>query len=180
VAWRWTAWRLAVSAYLVFHLSATVVWVIPNSPVRQRLAPYFTYYMIPLGLWQSWWMFAPDPMKTSLVLEAEVIDSRGIRRIHEFPKVADLPWSEKTPRFRHPKYACNLLNDEFVLMREYSARHAIRRLGLGADSFPVHVNLNYQVTELPPPGVTFMDSMAPRRLHTLAGFDFQSLAEVLP
>jgi hypothetical protein len=179
VAWRWTAWRLAVSAYLVLHLTASAVWVIPGSPFRDRVAPYFSYYMIPLGLWQSWWMFAPDPMKTSLVLEAEVVDARGIRHLHEFPRVADLHWSRKVPKFRHPKYSCNLLNDEFIKMREYSARHAVRQLGLGSEAFPVHVSLNFRITDLPPPGVTLLDGMAPRRLHALAAFDFRSPSEVL-
>ena len=180
MAWRWTAWRLAISAYVLFHVTATVVWIIPSSPFRERASRLFTYYMIPLGLWQSWWMFAPDPMKTSLALEAEVIDARGIRHVHEFPKVADLPWSQKVPRFRHPKFSSNLLNDEYIKMREYSARHAVRQLGLGPDAFPVHVSLNYQVTDLPPPGVTSLDPMAPKRLHALATYDFGSLAEVLP
>jgi hypothetical protein len=180
VAWRWTAWRLAVSAYLVFHLTATVIWIIPGSPLKERVMPAFSYYMIPLGLWQSWWMFAPDPMRSTLVLEAEVIDAKGIRHLHEFTRVADLPWWQKVPRFRHPKFSCNLLNDEYVKLREYSARHAVRELGLGSDSFPLHVSLYYRVTELPPPGVTVLDPMAPIRLHTLATYDFGSIAEVLP
>lgn len=180
MAWRWTAWRLAVSAYVMFHVTATVIWILPNSPFRARASACFTYYMIPLGLWQSWWMFAPDPMKNSLVLEAEVIDAKGMRHVHEFPRVADLPWISKTPRFRHPKFACNLLNDEFIKLREYSARHAVRELGLGQESFPVHVSLNYVVTELPPPGETSLDPMTSRRLHALASYDFRSLGEVLP
>ena len=69
LVWRWTARRLAISAFLVFHLTATVVWNLPNSPLKQCLFPRMRPYMLPLGLWQSWWMFAPDPMGTTAVLE---------------------------------------------------------------------------------------------------------------
>jgi hypothetical protein len=171
---------LAISAFVAFHLTATVIWMVPGCPLKQRLLPALAYYMIPLALWQSWSMFAPDPQNVSIVLEAEVIDARGMRHIFEFPSVADLPWWRKMPRFRHPKFASNLLSDEFVLQRQFTARHAVRRLGLDATAFPVHVSLYYQVTEPPPPGTGFADPMKPTRQHLLATYDFATLDEVRP
>ena len=123
---RWTAWRLAISAFVLFHVAATVIWVTPVSPLKQRLMPPLRYYMLPLGLWQAWCMFAPDPQRETIVLESEVIDVHGMRHVYEFPKVADLPWWRKMPRFRHPKFASNLLFDEFQIQREFTARHAVR------------------------------------------------------
>ena len=179
MTWRWTARRLAISAFVLFHLTATFVWVVPVSPLKQALMPAFRPYMIPLGLWQSWWMFAPDPMRVTATLESEVIDAQGIRHLFEFPKVADLPWWQKLPRFRHPKFTCNLLVEEFKPQREFTARHVVRQLKLKPEAFPVHVSLYCQLKEPPPPGQPYSDPLATPRLHTIGTYDFASNDEVL-
>jgi hypothetical protein len=171
---------MAISAFIIFHVTATVIWVIPTSPLKLLLFPAFIPYMIPLGLWQSWWMFAPDPLRETLVLESEIIDAQGMRHIFEFPKVADLPWWRKLPRFRHSKFTSNLTIDEFAAQREFTARHAVRQLHLAPGAFPVHVSLYCQVKDPPPPGQPFADPLAPRRLNTIATFDFESPGEVRP
>ncbi len=180
MGWRWTAQRALISAFVAFHLTATVIWIIPHSPLKFMLFPMFTRYMIPLGLWQSWWMFAPDPLRETLVLEAEVIDAQGMRHLFEFPKVADLSWWRKLPRFRHSKFTSNLTIDEFAIQREFTARHAVRQLRLEPRAFPVHVSLYCQVKDPPPPGESFADPLAPRRLMAIGTFDFESLGEVNP
>lgn len=180
MVWRWNARRLAISIFVVFHLTATLVWNLPMSPFRQRLAPAFDCYMLPLGLWQAWWMFAPDPIRVTAVLEAEVVDAQGMRHIHDFPRVAGLPWWEKMPRFRHPKFTCNLMADEFTLQREFTARHAVRQLKLKPEAFPVHVSLYCHFQDPPPVGQPFADPLAPGRLHSLGTYDFASIHEVLP
>jgi len=178
VAWRWTALRLALSGYIVFHLAATISWVIPPSPLKQELMPWFRCYMLPMGLWQSWGMFAPDPLDATLELESEVTDVKGMRHIHEFKKLADMPWWWKAPMFRHPKMAANLMIDEYAPQREMTARHAARALKLGRDAYPLMVSLYYKVTPPPPLGVGKADPMSPSRIHQLALFEFDSWDEV--
>lgn len=178
LAWRWNAWRLAISAYLVLHLTATLAWVVPPSPIKALLMPKFRFYMLPCGLWQSWGMFAPDPMNSTIVLESEVIDAKGMRHAYEFTKVADLPWMSKMPRFRHPKLAANLLVDEYSAQREMVARHVVRQLDIPADAFPVQVALFYKVTAPPPIGSAESDPMAPAQISNLAAFEFQTWSEV--
>jgi hypothetical protein len=178
VAWRWTALRLALSAYILFHLAATIAWVLPNSPIKQELTPRFRNYMLPLGLWQSWGMFAPDPLDSTITLESQVTDAKGMRRIYEFTKVADMPWWLKMPKFRHPKFASNLLVDEYVPQREMTARHVARALKLSPESYPIVVALYYQVKAPPPLGVGQADPMAPSRIQNLAAFEFTSWNEV--
>lgn len=175
---RWTAWKLAISAFVLFHATATVVWVLPNSPIKAELMPRFRAYMLPLGLWQSWGMFAPDPVQTTYTLEADVSDSRGLGRIYEFTKVAGLPWWEKGPRFRHPKLAANLTIDEYEPQRVMVARHAVRALDIRPDAFPVYVRLYYQIVQPPPFGSSASDPMEPRTTETLAAFQFDSWDEV--
>lgn len=178
--WQYHLKRLAISAFVLFHLSATVIWVTPNSPLRQSLEPLFRPYMIPLGLWQSWWMFAPDPMRVTATLESEVIDAKGIRHLFEFPRIADLPWWQKLPRFRHPKFTCNLLVEEYKIQREFTARHVLRQLKLEPEDYPVHVSLFCQLKDQPPPGQPYSDPMASTRLQSVGTYDFRSQEEVRP
>lgn len=180
MVWRWTARRLAVSAFVVFHLTAILVWNLPSCPLKEWLGPTLRPYMLPLGLWQSWWMFAPDPMGTTATLEAEVVDAKGMHHLYEFPKVADLPLWRKLPRFRHPKLTSNLMLDEFTTHREFTARHAVRRLDLDETAFPVHVSLNCRLKPPPPAGQSFSDPLAPRLARTLGSYDFKTLSEVRP
>lgn len=175
---RWTACKLAISAFLLFHMTATLVWVVPESAIKTTMFPWFRGYMLPLALWQSWGMFAPEPVQTTYTLEAEVSDARGMSRIYEFPKVADLPWWEKMPKFRYPKLAANLAVDEYAQVREAAARHVVRAQGVGPDSFPVSVQLYYQIVKTPPFGTSRVDPMTPPTIEKLASFQFESWDEV--
>ena len=122
----WTARRLAISAFLIGHMGAVTIWVIPPCPIQRHCAETAAFYMLPLGLWQYWGMFAPDPVRDTLMLEAEVIDVRGIRYHFAFPKLADYSRWEGTFRYRHSKYAAVMGTEESAAQREFAVRHAIR------------------------------------------------------
>jgi hypothetical protein len=177
--WRWTVRRLLISAFLVVHLGATLLWVMPECPIRQRTIGTVSCYIMPLGLWQFWTMFSPDPVPDTFTLEAEVVDSKGIRAVFSFPKLADYtPW-QGIPRFRHSKYAANLAVESFDEPRKFAARHAIRQLNLPTDAFPVEVQLVYQIRPTQPPGQP-ADLMTPTRRSPFATFQFASQTEVRP
>jgi hypothetical protein len=178
MGWRWTAYRLAVSAFLLVHLSSTVIWVLPPCPIKALCFGTAGYYMIPLGLWQYWGMFAPDPVRNTITLEAEVIDAQGIRHGFAFPKLADYPGWEGVPKYRHSKFAANLILDEFVKQREFAARHVVRQLKLPPESFPVDVRIIYQIRETPPPGSPPTDLLAPTRAMTIGAYVFSKPDEV--
>jgi hypothetical protein len=178
----WTARRLAISAFLVFHVAANVIWVLPQCPIRQQFAPALRYYILPLGLWQFWAMFAPDPIRDTVVLDAEVIDINGVRYAFAFPRLADYNWWQGIPRFRYSKYAANLVADEFTLPRKFAARHVLRRLKLPAEVFPVTVHLMYQLRSTPPPGSppSQADAMNPTRPFVVGTIRIDSAREVNP
>jgi hypothetical protein len=181
-SWSWTLRRLWISAFLSFHLFATAIWVLPASPIRQFFAPSLAYYIVPLGLWQFWAMFAPDPVRDTVTLEAEVIDKNGVRTEFAFPRLADYNWWQGIPRFRYSKYAANLANEEFPIARQYAARHVLRRLKLPAESYPVSVHVLYQIRPTPPPGSTTptVDPMSPPRPLVLGTYRIESPDEVMP
>lgn len=177
--WRWTVRRGLISAFLVVHLSATLLWVVPECPIRQRTIGTVSCYIMPLGLWQFWTMFSPDPMRDTFTLEAEVVDAKGIRALFQFPKLADYSAWQGIPRFRHSKYAVNLMVDSLEPAREFAARHAVRQLHLPSGAFPVEVQLIYQVRPPQPPGEA-IDLMTPTRRTPFATYQFASVTEVQP
>jgi hypothetical protein len=179
VYWRWTAHRLLVSTFLLGHLGATAIWVLPNCPIRQRACKYLDYYMTPTGMWQYWTMFAPDPVRDTVTLEAEITDAQGLRHVFAFPKMADYTALQGIPRFRYSKYTANLADDN-DLSRRFAARHAVRRLALPDSAFPVEVYLMFQVRNTPPPGSPAPDPMTPAKPMVLASYQFAKPSEVRP
>jgi len=172
--------RLVVSVFLVVHVVMTVVWVMPPCPIRVRSQGVIDAYMLPLGLWQYWGMFAPDPVRNALTLEAEVVDSRGLRYAFAFPRLADYSKWGGVPRFRHSKFAMNLAIRELRVQRETAARHVLRQLAVSPDAFPVDVHLVYQVRPSPPPGGAPADPMTPPHAELLDTVHFATAGEVTP
>jgi hypothetical protein len=181
VAWRWNARRLFVSAFVIFHLSALSIWTIPPCIIKERCTPFIQYYVLPTGMWQWWAIFAPDPIRNTMVMDAEIIDARGMRHIFEFPRLGDLPWWQKVPRYRQPKFTANMVVPEYIPHRKFTAKHAVRQMGLKPEAYPLVVSLYYHVTDSPAPGSTAaIDPMVPPRIHMLERFEFASIEEVRP
>jgi hypothetical protein len=182
VALRRSARQLVISAFVVFHLSALAIWTMPPCYIKDHFQqPIFPYYMLPLGLWQWWAIFAPDPVRDTMLLDAEVVDCKGMRHVYEFTRLADLPWWKKIPGYRHPKFTGNMVVDEYKKARQFTARHAVRQLGLGAEAFPVVVSLYYNIKASPAPGATAAaDPMAPPRIQLIERYEFASMKEVRP
>ena len=180
MAWRWTARRWAISAFVLFHLSALVMWTMPQCAIKALCQTPYRYYVLPLGLWQWWSIFAPDPMRQSMVLNAEVVDAKGMRYTYEFTRLGDLSWWQKYPRYRNCKFTANMLTDEYKTHRTFTARHAVRQLGLSEEAFPMWVSLYVEIKDTPPPGTGASDPMATPRVEVVDRFQFASLKEVRP
>jgi hypothetical protein len=179
VAWRWNARRLAVSAFVIFHLSALSVWTMPPCYIKEHVEGFYKYYVLPTGMWQWWAIFAPDPVRDTIMLDAEIVDAKGMRHIYEFPRLAELPWWQKIALYRQPKFTGNMASPEYLVSRKFTARYAARQIGLQQESFPLWVSLYYQVKDTPPPGTTAVsDPMAPPRIAMLERFEFASIEEV--
>jgi hypothetical protein len=176
----WTIKRLVISAFVAAHLAAVTIWIVPQCELKRRCFHTLAYYMLPIGQWQYWGMFAPDPVKNTIWLEAIARDAKGMLHSFAFPKEQDMPTFLKIVRYRHSKYATNFAaGDEFKAHREFGARHVVRSLNLPADAFPVDVEMVFQVRVTPPLG-TVPDPMAPVVPSTIESYRFPTLEEVLP
>lgn len=178
--WRWNAQRLAISAFLAFHLLAVAVINLPPSPLRASLWWSVEDYLVPIGLDQSWAMFAPNPVLHPATMEVNTVDKDGLQRIYVFPKMTDFsPW-RGIPRVRHSKFTSVCGLPQNTAHREFATRYAIRQLKIPASSFPVEAEFLYQVKETPPLGEPPRDPLRPPVPMTLATFRFPSIREVQP
>lgn len=175
----WRLKRWGVSAFLIVHLGAIGVWNLPNCPIRRRAFDALSCYLYPLGLWQNWAMFAPDPIRHTIVLEAIAVDKAGIMYNFAFPKMADFSLWGRAPRVRHSKFASYFADEEFGTLREVASRHVVRELGIPREGFPVDVELRYQVRETPPPGRR-PDPMSPSVTHPIKAYRFPAPEDVRP
>jgi hypothetical protein len=178
--WRWNVRRLAISAFLAIHLLAVGVINLPQSALRQRLFVPVIHYLLPIGLDQSWGMFAPNPVLHAMTMEVMTVDKNGLQRMFAFPKMTDFSVWRAIPRVRHSKFTSNCGLETNVSYREFAVRYAIRQLKIPADAFPVNAELFYQVRETPPPGDPPRDPMKPPIPQSLQTYRYPSMAEVQP
>jgi hypothetical protein len=176
----WTLKRLAISAFVALHLSAVLLWNLPASALKERLAGWTAFYIMPTGQCQAWNMFSPDPLKDNLALRAVVRDRFGLRRNFDFPCNADLsPW-QAVVAYRHPKYAAELNVPTAVAQREYAARYVLRKVGLPPNAYPADVELYYDLRPTPAPGEPPLDPMEPPLHLTLQSYRFPTFEEAQP
>ena len=176
----WTVKRVAVSAFLIVHLAAVILWNLPPCPLKLRCATPCAYYLMPLGLWQHWGMFAPDPVRDTATLEALVVDARGLLHEFAFPAThAMSPWRAAL-HYRMAKMETNAGPEDLRATREMIARHVVRSLDLPAADFPVDVQLQYQVRSTPAIGSP-ADTPPPAPVPVvIMSYRYPTRADVLP
>jgi hypothetical protein len=152
--------KILIHAFVAFHVTAVVFWSFSNSPLRtpleKRVHPKFGRYMYPLGLWQSWIMFAPNPAMHNAYVEAEVTFRDGSRTTWTFPRMDKLGYFERLRKERYRKWA----NERVVYMfsrpdpvlAEAAAKFVVRQLGTRPDNPPETVELVRYRAYIPPPG----------------------------
>jgi len=113
-----------VKALVAFHLFAIIVWTLPRSPdsiksgrvkasgpdailafndIHFKTSPV-RFYMNPIGLWQYWDMFAPNPSAIDYYGTAVVTYKDGTAAPYPLPRVADANIPQKMLAERFRKY----------------------------------------------------------------------------
>lgn len=108
-----------------FHVFASLVWALPRPPenvandrVRPQATTYLLYwnnkylktfkpiqgYILSIGAWQYWDMFAPDPSNTDWYCTADVTYRDGTTKTIAYPRMYELPIPLKYVKERYRKY----------------------------------------------------------------------------
>ena len=173
----WAVRRSLISAFVTFHLAALAIWTMPSCAIKDRFDRWAGQYVMPLGLWEPWRMFAPDPPREELALEVVIRDREGVTRTYAFPRTALLTPGRALGRYRQTKFAENALGYRGEFLRAAAARYAVQQSGVAADRFPVEVELDHLAWTIAMPGEPATRSPARRRLEL---YSYQSRAEVGP
>jgi len=93
--------RLAISGFVVFHILATLLWLLPNSAVHRQVQALPQKYISYVGLWQAWDLFAPNPASINVYLSAVVTYRDGSQREWVWPRMEQL---DLLTRYREERY----------------------------------------------------------------------------
>lgn len=178
--WRRRIGRLVLSLCLGAHLVSLLIWNLPASALRDRFVAWPARYFFPTGLWQHWGMFAPDPIRDTIALEAEARDARGMRHLYRFPAMADVPVVQASLGYRHSKLSHNMVPADAVAYREFAARHVLRALDLPTEAFPVEVDLIHKIWRSGTPDEGPQDQMSPPERALLQKYLFPTWSEARP
>lgn len=144
--------RLLISVFIVFHITATLLWVLPESALRQQLFALPQKYISHVGLWQSWGMFAPEPSNLNLYLSAVVTYRDGSQRSWEWPRPEKLDLFSRYREERYRKFTEYGRMDAFSYVWPSMARFAAEQLNNHDPANPpVRVQLWRHWWFVPPP-----------------------------
>lgn len=146
------AFRILLNAIIIFHLTAIVSWSFPiDSPLRTKIVRRIKPYMLWTGLWQSWDMFAPNPLQINAHLEALVTFRDGTQRVWPFPRMEKLSYLERYTKERYRKWSSDYVrSDAYSSIWADTARY-IARNHYNPLNPPSEVTLKRYWMEIPPP-----------------------------
>lgn len=175
-----TGWkRAALNVFIAVHVTFLVVWGLPSSLFRTRLCEPITSYMIYLGLWHSWSMFAPTPLATHFDVRAQVAYQDGSTNEWIAPRMEELPLWERVPKERYRKWRERIRIDEYMSIWDDTARFVARRMNTNPTNPPVEVKLTRYWVDIPPPNKTNDFQPMPRSFKTEKEYTY-AVCPILP
>lgn len=152
-----------IKVFVAFHLVAVVTWALPPPPARvlqegaefqprdaanyflkannALKGPPFREYLFFTGQWQSWDMFAPDPINMDLWLDAIVTYSDGAKLRYEYPRMATLGYGDRYLMERYRKFFENVNSPAHIYALPELAQGIAFKCDTNPGNPPVQVSL---------------------------------------
>ncbi len=163
--------RWPVKVWWWTHVVLITLWCFPNAPpavssgrasgnvvdnlllandrlVRDGL-PH--YYIEPLGLWQYWDMFAPDPMQSDFYFEAVMQFQDGTIKSVEFPRIVKMPLLARYTKERFRKYGERVRESEYQYLWPTWAQWMATQASTDPSNPVIALNLQKKSRNVPPP-----------------------------
>lgn len=141
--------RWLVNLFVLAHLFMLAVWGWPPSALRTALISWFQPYVVHLGLWHSWDLFAPNPQKLNASIYAEVVMEDGTRRRWDAPLTEQLGLADRFRLDRHRRWRERVRLDTYRGVWEEASRHVARQFA-SATNRPVSIILWRSWQRIPP------------------------------
>jgi hypothetical protein len=167
---RWP--RIAVNAFVVFHLVAILAWALPlNTLLIGKTKELISPYMLWSGLFQAWDLFAPDPRSANVYVDAQVIFRDGQQRTWSFPRMEELGIVDKYFKERYRKWANdNLRMDSYAALWPDAARY-VARVNADRANPPRTVRLVRHWSNIDAPGTLNRDASAGWQQYTFYNYE---------
>ena len=141
--------RAALSAVLLFVLAAIIVSNLPASALRRSAHPIVQPFLDATGLNQNWNLFAPNPRRSTLRLEARIDYADGSTSVWRTP-ISD-PFVGTYRAFRWRKWAGYVVSDSRPQLWPMAALW-LARTHTRDGKVPVRISLYRQWFYAPKPG----------------------------
>ena len=141
---------------MLFNLFAITAWAftwdsgIPlHTALRTRLSRYMTYP----GLRQTWTMFAPNPMRWNVYVEAEITFADGSRTTWAVPRMERLGHFERHQKERYRKWSTERLgvDQPNPVLTRAAAQYVARQVEARPENPPRRVELVRYFSPIPAP-----------------------------
>lgn len=147
-----TGWkRTALNIFIALHVYALCMWGLPEGPFRRTLAHPFEKYIVYLGLWHSWGMFAPKPLDVNYDVRAKVKYQDGSVAEWIAPRMQELPWWQRVPKERFRKWRERIKADDYSMIWDDTSRWIARQMNKNPQNPPVEVKLTRYWAMIPAP-----------------------------
>jgi hypothetical protein len=143
-------WRWCISLFILVHVYIIFFWGLPASRFRNYMVQPVEDYVMKMGHWQSWDMFAPDPLSVNYKLHAQVFFQDGSLKIWHFPQMEKLGLLERYGKERYRKWTERVRQDIYSSIWDDTARY-IARLHNNPTNRPTRVILIREWESIPPP-----------------------------
>ena len=141
--------RVVISAVLIFVLVAIIISNLPASALRRSAHPIVQPLLDTTGLNQNWNLFAPNPRRSTLRLEARIDYADGSTSVWRTP-ISD-PFVGTYRAFRWRKWASYVVSNSRPQLWPMAALW-LARTHTRAGKIPVRVSLYQQFFYAPKPG----------------------------
>lgn len=170
---------MATQAFIAFHIVAIGSWLMPEDwLLRERVTAVVRPYIHAIGLWQSWGLFAPDPLAVNLHVEADVSFRDGSTRRWTPPRMVELDLLTRYQKERWRRWSENMRDDRHQVAWPDAARFVAR---LHADSAnpPVSIVLSRRWSVVPPISRGLLERKLRERVHRQVFFSYRVASEDL-
>lgn len=140
--------RAIISLFILFYMTAVVLWILPWSRTREALIKPFTDQIYFTGVWQGFAVFAPDPRKVNYRIYATIEFDDGTETVWHYPAMEKLGFFERFLKEHYRKFGNDCLNSTELLWPDF-ARYVARKHD-GTNRHPRSVALTRTWADIPP------------------------------
>lgn len=126
-------------------------WVLIQNDRVVRTNPVVQNYLLRLGLWQYWDMFAPNPASNDFWVDARADFADGTSAFLPYPRMSQLSIPERYIRERYRKFMERGHLEDYQFIWPYIARKLARDAAVRNGKDPVRVHLVRHFRLLPGP-----------------------------